>query len=86
MTRAPEMQWNTFALLLNRSDYFFFKPVSEFLFGTDYFVFNVGDFGEILAYKKKISSVENLNSLLSVQRALPAWPGNTVLAGSGTAC
>lgn len=65
------MQWNTFALLLNRSDYF---------------VFNVGDFGEILAYKKNISSVENLNSLLSVQRALPAWPGNIVLAGSGTAC
>lgn len=65
------MHWNTFALLLNRSDYF---------------VFNVGDFGEILAYKKNISSVENLNSLLSVHRALPAWPGNTMLAGSGTAC
>lgn len=71
MTRAPEMQWNTFALL-NRSGFFFFL--------------NVGDFCEIFAYKKNISPVENLNSLLSVQRALPAWPGNTMLAGSGTAC
>lgn len=48
-----------------------------------WFLFNVGDFVRFLLTK---FSVENLKSLLSVQRALPAWLGNTMLAGSGTAC
>lgn len=57
---------DTFALLFNGSDFFFFL--------------NVGDFCEIFAYNKSISSVENLNSFLSVQRALPAWPGDTYVS------
>lgn len=65
MTSALETQWT---------------PSLFSLMDLIFFFLNVGDFCEIFAYNKSISSVENLNSFLSVQRALPAWPGDTYVS------